>query len=159
MRNRKQKPGETVEEYAAAIGKLWKRIDPLNRRTELDRIHEFIEGLRPEFIVPVQTSQPTTVTQAIEKAGAVETAFSMGADLPAYSMLPGYLDTMGGMIPARMNAALYSHQPSYIANYHAPTESIEQVVERKIKEGITAALGQLQLNSPRNNNGNSNRKQ
>ena len=56
-----------------------------------------------------------------------------------------------------MNAALYSHQPSYIANYHAPTESIEQVVERKIKEGITAALGQLQLNSPRNNNNNINR--
>src|SRR5919206_4301289 len=55
-----------------------------------------------------------------------------------------------------MNAALYS-QPSYTANYHAPTESIEQVVERKIKEGITAALGQLQLNSPRNNNSNINR--
>ena len=66
----------------------------------------------------------------------------MGADLSAYSMLPGYLDNMGGMIPARMNAALYS-QPSYTANYHAPTEFIEQVVERKIKEGITVALGQL----------------
>ena len=68
-------------------------------------------------------------------------------------MLPEYLDNMGGMILARMNAALYS-QPSYTANYHAPTESIEQVVERKIKEGITAALGQLQLNSSGNNNSN-----
>src|ERR1043166_5144720 len=68
LRNRKQKPEKTVEEYAAAMGELWKRIDPLNRRTELDRIHEFLEGLRPEFIVLVQTSQPTTVTQAIEKA-------------------------------------------------------------------------------------------
>ena len=153
LHNRKQKPGETVEEYTAAMGELWKRIDPANRRTELDRIHEFLEGLRPEFIIPVQTFQPTTVVQAIEKTGVVETAFSMEADLSAYSMLPGYLENMGGMISARMNIALYN-QPSYAANYHAPTESIEQVVERKIKEEITAALGQLQLNSPRNNNNN-----
>src|ERR1044072_2518934 len=80
----------------------------------------------------------------------------MGADLSAYSMLSGYLENMEGMIPAQMNVALYN-QPSYTANYHAPTESIEQVVERKIKEGITAALGQLQLNSPRNNNNSINR--
>ena len=54
-------------------------------------------------------------------------------------MLLEYLENMGGMIPAWINAALYS-QPSYTANYHALTKSIEQVVERKIKEEITVAL-------------------
>ena len=60
----------------------------------------------------------------------------MGADLSAYSMLPEYLENMGGMIPAQMNVALYN-QPTYTANYHALTKSIEQVVERKIKEGAS----------------------
>jgi len=112
LRNRKQKPGETVEEYVAAIEELWKRIDPIRNRAELDRIHEFIEGLRPEFIVPVQSSMPNTVEEAMEKAKAVETAFSIGMELSAYSMLPGYLDNRGGMtLPARTNMAMF--QPSY----------------------------------------------
>ena len=64
----------------------------------------------------------------------------MGADLSAYLMLPGYLENMEGMILAQMNAVFYN-QPSYTANYYAPTESIEQIVKRKIKEGITVALG------------------
>ncbi|GET03756.1 hypothetical protein RCL_jg815.t1 [Rhizophagus clarus] len=53
LRNRKQKPGETVEDYIATIEELWKRVAPQGRRTELDKIHEFIEGLQPEFIVSV----------------------------------------------------------------------------------------------------------
>ena len=56
---------------------LWKRIDPTRQRTELDRISEYIEGLRPEFIVPVQSTMPQTVAEAINKAKATETAFSM----------------------------------------------------------------------------------
>ncbi|CAB5196283.1 unnamed protein product [Rhizophagus irregularis] len=44
LRNRKQKQGETIEEYIAAITELWKRVDPTDRRMELDKIHEFIEG-------------------------------------------------------------------------------------------------------------------
>ena len=91
LRNRKQKPGETVEEYIAAIGELWKRIDPRGVRTEMDKIHEFIEGLHAEFIVPVQSAMPNTVDEAMEKARALETAFSMGMNLSSYSMLPGYL--------------------------------------------------------------------
>ena len=66
----------------------------MSRRTELDRIHEFIEGLRSEFIVPVQSVMPASVANAVEKARAVETAFSMEADLSAY------LENMKGMIPA-----------------------------------------------------------
>ena len=116
LRNRKQKPGETIEEYVAVMEELWKRIDPEGRRTELDRIHEFIEGLRSEFIVPVQSSMPGTVIEAIEKARAVETAFSIGMELSAYSMIPGYLNGMGGtMLPARTNMATY--QPAYATGY------------------------------------------
>ena len=139
LRNHKQKPGETVEEYIAAIGELWKRIDPRGVRTEMDKIHEFIEGLRAEFIVPVQSAMPTTVNEAMEKARALETAFSMGMDLSSYSMLPGYIQNMnGGMVPAKTNLAMY--QPAYMATQQEP---IDQLVERKIKEGITAALGQI----------------
>ena len=140
LRNRKQKPGETVEEYVAAIEELWKRIDPRRVRTELDKIHEFIEGLRAEFIVPVQSAMPNTVDEAMAKARALETAFSMGMELSAYSMLPGYLQNMnGGMVPAKTNLAMY--QPAYVATQQEP---IDQMVERKIREGITAALGQIQ---------------
>ena len=45
LRNRKQRAGETVEEYTSAMEELWKRIDPKQRRTELDKISEYIEGL------------------------------------------------------------------------------------------------------------------
>jgi len=134
LRNRKQKPGETIEEYVAAISELWKRIDPGNNRTELDRIHEFIEGLRPEFIVPVQSAMPITVEEAMEKARAVETAFSIGMELSAYSMLPGYLENRGGMtVPAKVNLAM--QQPSYfVSGGQTHNESVKQIVERKLRK-------------------------
>ena len=46
-------------------------------KTELDCLHEFIEGLKPKFIVPVQSSIPTFIKDAIEKTKALETAFSV----------------------------------------------------------------------------------
>ncbi|GBC15909.2 GATA zinc finger domain-containing protein 14-like [Rhizophagus irregularis DAOM 181602=DAOM 197198] len=158
LRNRKQKQGETIEEYIAAITELWKRVDPTNKRMELDKIHEFIEGLRPEFVVPVQSAIPQTVKEAMEKAQALETAFSMGMNLSVYSMMPEYLQNMnGGMIPARTNLAMY--QPAYLINYFQP-ESVEKMVEWKISEGITAALSQMRTETkptnptPNNNNNN-----
>ncbi|CAB5358714.1 unnamed protein product [Rhizophagus irregularis] len=159
LRNRKQKQGETIEEYIAAITELWKRVDPTDRRMELDKIHEFIEGLRPEFVVLVQSAMPQTVDEAMEKAQALETAFSMGMDLSVYSMMPGYLQNMnGGMIPARTNLAMY--QPAYSMSY-SQLESVEKMVERKISEGITAALSQMctetkPTNPTPNNNNNNN---
>ena len=155
LRNRKQKPGETIEEYVAAIAELWKRIDPQNRRTELDRIHEFIEGLRPEFIVPVQSAMPSFVDEAIEKARAVETAFSIGMDLSAYSMLPGYINNMNGgmMVPAKANLALY--QPTYAAT-STLDESLEQRITKGIQEGILAAFASQQRQSTQTYNRNNN---
>jgi hypothetical protein len=78
---------------------------------ELDHLHEFIGGLRPEFIMPVQSSIPNNVEEAIKKARAVKTAFSIGMELSAYSMIPGYLNSMGSMIPVHTNMAMF--QPAY----------------------------------------------
>jgi hypothetical protein len=154
LRNRKQKPGETIEEYAAAMAELWKRIDPHDRRMELDRIHEFIEGLRVEFIVPVQSAMPDSVEEAVEKARAVETAFSIGMDLSAYSMLPGYLTNMNaGMLPAKANVALY--QAAY-ATPQIQEESLEQKITKGIQEGILAAFAQQQVTRTYDNRGNNN---
>ncbi|CAB5195642.1 unnamed protein product [Rhizophagus irregularis] len=106
--------------FRITITELWKRVDPTDRQMELDKIHEFINGLKPEFVVPVQSAMPQTVEEAMEKAQALETAFSMG-------MLPGYLQNMnGGMIPARTNLAMY--QPAYSMSYSQP-ESVEKLVE------------------------------
>jgi hypothetical protein len=127
LRNRKQKPGETIEEYIAVMEELWKRIDPQNNRSEMDRLHEFIEGLQPEFIVPVQSSMPDDVEEAMSKARALETAFSMGMELSAYSMLPGYLQNMNGrMIPARTNMAMF--QSTYTTAFQKQ-ESMEEMVQ------------------------------
>ena len=95
---------------------------------------------------------PETVEDAISKARAVETAFSIGMELSAYSMLPGYLNNMGGMsLPAKTNLARY--QPSGFNAYSSQEESMKRMIERKLKEGITAAIGQLQLGNNARNNG------
>ncbi|PKY35132.1 hypothetical protein RhiirB3_455546, partial [Rhizophagus irregularis] len=77
----------------------------------------------------------------MEKAQALETAFSMGMDLSVYSMMP----------------AMY--QPAYLMSYSQP-ESVEKMVEQKISEGITVALSQMRTKikptnpTPNNNNNN-----
>ncbi|EXX66489.1 hypothetical protein RirG_123290 [Rhizophagus irregularis DAOM 197198w] len=94
----------------------------------------------------------------MEKAQALETAFSMGMDLSVYLMMPGYLQNMNGrMIPARTNLAMY--QPAYSMSYFQ-SESVEKMIERKISEEITAALSQIRTETkptspiPNNNNNN-----
>ena len=73
----------------------------------MDRVAEFIEGLRPEFMVPVQTAMLTTVDQAIKKARAVESAYSIGMELSAYSLMPNYMQLLqGGMVPAHTSIAM-----------------------------------------------------
>src|ERR1051325_413602 len=153
LRNRKQRTGETVDEYTAAMEELWKRIDPKRRRTELDRISEYIEGLRPEFIVPVQSMMPETVAAAVNKAKATETAFSMGADLSAYSVAPGYLPNLyGAAVPAQTaHLALMSRAMASPSS----SEDIDALVERKLKEHIEKALNRNTYNNTSNTNNNS----
>ena len=87
LRNRKQRTGESVDEYVAALQELWQRVDPFTRYPEEDRLQQFLDGLRPEFIVPVASTLPTTTSDAIEKAKSIEAAFSGSAPLSAYSSL------------------------------------------------------------------------
>ena len=152
LRNRKQRAGETVEEYTSAMEELWKRLDPQRRRTELDRITEYIEGLRPEFIVPVQSSLPTTVNAAINQAKATETAFSMGADLSAYSINPGYLPNLyGAAVPAQTAHVAFMNR----MNNDTPTvDNIERIIENKLKEQIEKALSRTNYSNTNNNNSN-----
>ena len=77
LRNLKQKPGETIESYYAKIVELWHRIDPADLRPESDKVQEFIEGLRTEFVLPVQTAMPNPVQAAVNTAKAAEIGLAM----------------------------------------------------------------------------------
>ncbi|CAG8618231.1 4451_t:CDS:1, partial [Funneliformis caledonium] len=68
-----------------------KRLDSQRMRQEVNKIAEFIEGLRSEFIITVQSSLSRTVDEAINKALTLETAYSIGMELSTYSMIPNYL--------------------------------------------------------------------
>ncbi|GES86660.1 hypothetical protein RCL_jg20600.t1 [Rhizophagus clarus] len=85
LKNRKQKPGENIEDYIAIIKELWKRVDPQDRKTELDKIHEFIEGAR-----------------------VLETTLFLNIELSAYLLIPDYLQNINGeMISAKSNMAMF----------------------------------------------------
>ena len=142
LRNHKQKPGETVESYTAKLYELWHRIDPEHKRDESDRIQEFMEGLRPEFIIHVQASMPDTVDKAVDKAKSVEIGLSMNMSLSDYSLNEGYLKkTNGGAIPLR-HALAINDEPS-----------VEQIIEDKLQRGIDLLASKL-LNQQSNGNNN-----
>ena len=88
LRSRKQKPGETVDAYNSALDELQRRVDPNRNYPEVDKIRQFIDGLHQEFQIPVQSESPTTLNQAVNKARAIEVAYSKGSALSAYSFLP-----------------------------------------------------------------------
>ena len=161
LQNLKQRNGETIDEYVAEITELWKRIDPNNNRTNADKIAEFIEGLRPEFIVPVQSSMPKDIDEAINKALALETAYSIGMELSAYSLLPDYLRNLhGGFVPARTNLATYTPIIPTNAFRSNTSESVEEIIDRKLEQ-LIRKLGANQNNfsnysSNSNNNNNRN---
>jgi hypothetical protein len=107
LRNHKQQPGETIESYSAKLYELWHRIDPEGHRDESDRIQEFMEGLRPEFILHVQASMPDTVEKAVDKAKSVEIGLSMNMGLSDYSLNDNYLrKTKGENIPLQHALAI-----------------------------------------------------
>src|ERR1043166_8037799 len=138
LRNHKQKPGDTVEKYVSELYELWHRIDPYNIRSEIDKIQEFIEGLRPEFIIHVQGMMPETVDQAVQKAKSIEIALSMNTGLSEYSLNNNYLKrTEGGSVPLKYNSKT----------------SEESEIERLVEEKLRKRLG----NMPNNNRNNQNR--
>ena len=153
LQNLKQRNGETIDEYVAQITELWKRLDPQGMRQEVDKIAEFIEGLRPEFIVTVQSSLPRTVDEAINKALALETAYSIGMELSAYSMIPNYLQGMsGGFVPARTSMAMF--QQTLPINLSQHKESMEDMIDRKLALLMSKLEEQNKPNNNNNNNSN-----
>src|SRR5260364_254427 len=64
------------------------RVDPENHYPEVDKIRQFVDGLRQEFQIPVQAENPITISQAVNKAKFIEVAYSKGSSLSAYSLLP-----------------------------------------------------------------------
>jgi hypothetical protein len=74
LRNLRQGKNETIAQYTAKLRELWRRVDPLKRKVEADKIMDFVRGLQPEYIEAVQGSMPTTINQAVEKAKAMEIA-------------------------------------------------------------------------------------
>src|SRR3954452_18421508 len=97
---------------------------------------------------------PQTVAEAINKAKATETAFSMGADLSAYSINSGYLPNLyGAAVPA---------QTAHVAFMSRMTETpslnnIETIIEQKLKEQIEKALNRDTFNNDNSNRNNNNR--
>jgi hypothetical protein len=59
----------------------------------------------------VQTAMPTKVDQAIKKARVVESAYSIGMELSAYSLMSNYMQLLQeGIVSARISIAM---QPIY----------------------------------------------
>ena len=86
LRQRVQKPGETVDEYEDAIIQLYQRVDPNLRYPMEDRTRQFIIGLRDEIREQVEIACPNTMEEAINKARAVEAAYSKNSTLSSYSL-------------------------------------------------------------------------
>ena len=68
LKERKQLPGESVEQYAAAIRELLRRVDPDNNYPIHLQVSQFIDGLRPEIRFFVNPTRPATLEEAINTA-------------------------------------------------------------------------------------------
>ena len=68
LKERKQLPGESVEQYAAAIRELLRRVDPDNNYPVHLQVSQFIDGLRPEIRFFVNPTRPATLEDAINTA-------------------------------------------------------------------------------------------
>src|SRR3954470_23574062 len=91
LRQRMQKPGETVDEYYDAIIKLYQRVDPMNAYPREDKLRQFINGLRDELREPVEISCPIDLEDALNRAYAAESAYSKNSSLSTYSLRRNYL--------------------------------------------------------------------
>ena len=122
-----------MDSYFAEIAELWRRIDPNDIREESDKVQEFIEGLRIEFTVPVQTSMPKNIQAAVDTARAVEIGLSKGMELSEYSKNKDYLyKTKGGNLP--MKSYRRYHNATNATKEESEKEDLETLIERKIQE-------------------------
>ena len=101
--------------------------------------------------MPVQSTIPQIVAEAINKAKATETAFSMGANLSAYSVNPGYLSNLyGAAVPAQTAHVAFMSR----MNEQPSVNNIEAIIEQKLKESIEKVLNRNTYSNSNNNRGN-----
>lgn len=91
LRSRKQRTGETVDEYLDAVTQLYARVSTIGQYPEEDMMRQFINGLRDELREQVEIACPANMQEAVNKAHAVEAAYSGHKPLSAYSSQRNYL--------------------------------------------------------------------
>ncbi|RIB01588.1 hypothetical protein C2G38_2230364 [Gigaspora rosea] len=58
--------------YNSALEELWHKVDPNNNYPKVDKIQQFVDGLRQEFQIPAQAENSINISQAVNKAKAIE---------------------------------------------------------------------------------------
>src|ERR1043166_7943323 len=124
LKNIKQRSEESIEGYVARLKELWRRIDPEGNRDESDRIQEFIEGLRSEFIVQVQGIMPSIVEEAIRKAKTIEIALAM-KNRQKWEQ--------NNEVKERYSKKT-NDKKKYEKSYNSKEESVEEIIRRVLKE-------------------------
>src|SRR3954462_11446265 len=86
LMTRRQRTGETVEQYYNALNELWIRLEDENERyPENAKTHLFTNGLLPELSTAIAPFMSNTLDEAVERAKAFKSAFSRREPIAAYS--------------------------------------------------------------------------
>lgn len=163
LRNRIQKPGETVDEYWDAITALYYRVDPNDNYPVEDKLQQFVGGLRNEIRGPVEISIPADIEEALNRARAVESTLSRHAPLSAYSMLSSSTTTNHELQDIRLALTQLTQGFQQLATQQTPRRNINNARETRTcnkcgKRGhIAINCRSNQSNNQRNNYNNNGR--
>ena len=92
LRRCKQRPGQSVEEYAAEVESLYLKLDPNYNTPEDEKIEQFLQGLRPEFHTALAAAAPRDLEEAVDRARSIEAVLSRDTTLSGYSLSKAYLN-------------------------------------------------------------------
>lgn len=144
LQSRMQGPTETVDQYALAIKKLIKRVDPNNNWNPADEIYQFTKGLRRE--IAYQLRPHLTFQNNVNLEQVIEVARQLEENNYSY---PEALTGFHNQIP---------NNP-FQQNFSQPIvqqDPVEAAINKALSP-LLQALGQLTINSQNthvNNNGN-----
>jgi hypothetical protein len=105
LRRCKQRPRQSVEDYAADIESLYLKLDPDYNTPEDEKIEQFLQGLRPEFHTAIAAAVPRDLEEAVDRARAVEAVLSKDSTLSGYSLSKAYLTQNEDDTPETFNTA------------------------------------------------------
>ena len=104
LRRCKQRPGQSVEDYATDVESLYLKLDPDYNTPEDEKIEQFLQGLRPEFHTAIAAAAPRDLEEAIDRARAVEAVLSKDSTLSGYSLSKAYLTQNEDIMPETLNS-------------------------------------------------------